>query len=110
MSIGYYSGDPAKLIEDLQALKPTIFPSVPRLFLRVYDSIQSKIKEATGVKATLVQKAIASKLHYLENGSYYTHKIYDTLVFNKMKGIIGGNVRLMITGSAPISQDILKFL
>lgn len=36
---GFYSGDPLKLLEDLIVLKPTIFPSVPRLFNRIYDRI-----------------------------------------------------------------------
>jgi len=37
--MGFYSGDPLKLLDDMQALKPTIFPSVPRLFNRIYDRI-----------------------------------------------------------------------
>lgn len=39
MAIGYYGGDALKLLDDLQELKPTIFPSVPRLFNRIYDKI-----------------------------------------------------------------------
>jgi long-chain acyl-CoA synthetase len=45
-SHGYYSGDPLKLIEDLQTLKPTIFVTVPRILNRVY----SKIKESISTK------------------------------------------------------------
>jgi len=37
--IGYYGGDHLKLLDDLAALKPTLFPSVPRLFNRIYDKI-----------------------------------------------------------------------
>jgi len=40
ISIGYFSGDPLKLLEDLQELKPTLFPSVPRLFNRIADKIK----------------------------------------------------------------------
>jgi long-chain acyl-CoA synthetase len=39
VSIGYYSGDPLKLLDDLAELKPHFFPSVPRLFNRIYDKI-----------------------------------------------------------------------
>jgi long-chain acyl-CoA synthetase len=39
MKIGYYSGDPLKLLDDLKELRPTLFPSVPRLFNRIYDKI-----------------------------------------------------------------------
>lgn len=38
------------------------------------------------------------------------HSIYDKIVFKKFKDILGGNVRLMITGSAPISGEVLDFL
>lgn len=39
MKIGYFGGDALKLLDDLKELKPTIFPSVPRLFNRIYDKI-----------------------------------------------------------------------
>ena len=45
MKIGYYNGDPLKLLDDLKVLQPTAFPSVPRLFNRIYDKIQAGIKE-----------------------------------------------------------------
>lgn len=47
---GYYSGDPLKLLEDLQELKPTIFPSVPRLFNRIYDKIKGGVKDKSTVQ------------------------------------------------------------
>ena len=50
MAIGYYSGDPLKLLDDLKELKPTYFPSVPRLFNRIYDKITSGVKEKSGVQ------------------------------------------------------------
>ena len=48
MQIGYYSGDPLKLLDDLKELKPTAFPSVPRLFNRIYDKITAGAKEKSG--------------------------------------------------------------
>jgi len=46
----------------------------------------------------------------LEKDGSVTHCLYDTLVFNKIKKIMGGKVRLMVSGSAPISSDVLNFL
>ncbi len=110
VKIGLYSGDVQKLKYDLEDLKPTAFASVPRLYNRFYEMIQNEIKKLHGFQRSLVDKAIASKLYYLRTGAYYTHKIYDTLVFNKMKQAFGGKVHLMVTGSAPISRDVIDFL
>ena len=62
------------------------------------------------MKAALVTRAINSKMYYLRRDGAMTHRFYDALVFNKTKALLGGRVRLMITGSAPIATDVLDFL
>lgn len=49
-SMGFYSGDPQKLIEDMQVLKPTVFISVPRLYSRIYDKITQSVAEKSAVQ------------------------------------------------------------
>lgn len=60
-SIGYYQGNPLKLTEDCAKLQPTIFPSVPRLYNKIYGSIKAKMDEAAGCKRWLITNAFASK-------------------------------------------------
>lgn len=108
--VGFYGGDVLKLTEDCQALKPTMFPSVPRLFNRIYDKINAGLKELQGVKGSLAQRAINSKLYYLENNASYEYYAYDKLVCNKFRNILGGRCRIMVTGSAPIDPKVLNFL
>ena len=110
MSCGFFGGNVLKLTEDIAILKPTFFASVPRLFNKFYDKINARLKEKAGAKGWLIQKAIAAKLYYLKNGQGFNHKFYDKVVFSKIKAFLGGNVRMMITGSAPISGDVLDFL
>lgn len=110
MKIGFFGGNVLKLTDDIALLKPTFFPSVPRLFNRIYSKIQDKFKEATGVKGWLINKAVNAKLFYYRNNQGLQHKVYDSLVFNKVKAMLGGKVRIMITGSAPIAPDVLEFL
>lgn len=107
---GFYSGDPLKLMDDMQVLKPTIFASVPRLFTRIYDKILAGVKAQSGTKQWLFNKALSSKLYYLENQGAFTHKFYDTVVFNKLRNLLGGEVQFMLTGSAPIAGDVLNTL
>jgi len=108
--IGFYGGDVMKLKEDLQALKPTIFVSVPWLFNWFYDGMLAKINELKGMKASIAKKGLKAKLKWLEKTGDPTFPFYDKLVFNKFKQALGGKVRFMLTGSAPISKDVINFL
>lgn len=110
VAIGFYQGNPAKLLEDAQLLKPTIFIAVPRIFQRVYEVITTGMSKLGSFKKSLADKAVNSKLQdYRKNGSL-THSIWDRLVFKKSKEALGGRVRIMLTGSAPIEPKILEFL
>ena len=91
-------------------LKPTFFPSVPRLYNKIYGTIQDKFNAADGLKAKLIKKAVETKLENLRSGKGFTHFLYDKLVFAKTKAILGGNVRIMVTGSAPIFKDVMDFM
>jgi len=110
MKCGFFGGNTLKLTEDMQILKPTFFPSVPRLFNKIFGTIQGKLAAATGIKKKLVDKAVSSKMANLHAGKGVTHALFDALVFKKMKAILGGKVRMMITGSAPIAGEVLDFL
>lgn len=98
-----------KLKDDLAILKPTVFVSVPRLYNKFYDAMRSKLSELTGCKGTLAKKALATKLENIEKGQY-THFLYDKLVFNKMKDVLGGRVEVLLSGSAPLAVPVKKFL
>jgi len=109
-TIGFYNGDVQKITSDLHELKPTIFVSVPRLFTRFYEKMQEGLDKLTGVKKTLAAKAVETKLENLKKYGVLQHGIYDTLVFAKMKQAMGGRVRFMLTGSAPIEPRVQDFL
>jgi len=108
-AIGFFQGSPLKLLDDLAALKPTIFPSVPRLLNRIYSKITDTVEATGGLSATLFNMALNSKKEGLKNG-HITHWIWDKLVFSKTKARLGGRVRAIITASAPISPEVLDFL
>lgn len=110
VKIGFFGGDVLKLKEDCAILQPTLFPSVPRLYNRIYGTLTDKFGDATGCKKKLVDSAVSTKLANYENGKGVTHCFYDKLVFSKVKSILGGKIRVMLTGSAPIDGKVLKFL
>uniref|UniRef100_A0A7E4W672 Long-chain-fatty-acid--CoA ligase n=1 Tax=Panagrellus redivivus TaxID=6233 RepID=A0A7E4W672_PANRE len=107
-SVGYYSGDIANLNNDLKALKPTVFPVVPRLLNRFNDLIQKNLAKSGYIAQSVFRYAFEQKRKLLKERIVTTRSIWDKLVFNKIQQEIGGNVRLMVTGSAPIDAGVLE--
>lgn len=104
-SIGYYTGDSRRLMEDIQELKPTIFVSVPRIYCRVFDVFQEKLSKQSKVLQWMVKAATWWKLRNLKNNGTFT-SFLDRFIFKNFKGALGGACRLMATGSAPMESDI----
>uniref|UniRef100_A0A0E0F9H6 Long-chain-fatty-acid--CoA ligase n=1 Tax=Oryza meridionalis TaxID=40149 RepID=A0A0E0F9H6_9ORYZ len=109
VAIGFYQGDNLKLMDDLAALRPTVFPSVPRLYNRIYAAITNAVKESGGLKERLFHAAYNAKRRAIINGRNPS-PMWDRLVFNKIKARLGGRVRLMTSGASPLSADVMEFL
>ncbi|KAG6889706.1 hypothetical protein C0992_004335 [Termitomyces sp. T32_za158] len=107
--IGYFTGDPLRLLEDAQLLRPDFFPSVPRVLNRVYQAAMAG-GNVPGLKGNLFRKAIQVKLDRLHSTGDPTHYFWDKLVFRKIQAVLGGRVKLVTSGSAPISPDVMDFL
>ncbi|SBS84239.1 acyl-CoA synthetase, putative [Plasmodium ovale] len=107
---GYYSGNVQTLIEDIQELKPTLFISVPRLYNRIHERIFNSLKKKSSIIQSLFNKGVDHKVKKLNTNGMPWHFVWDKLLFNKAKKILGGNVRAMLNGSAPISADVVKKL
>jgi len=108
-SAGFYQGDLLTLMDDLAELQPTVFVSAPRLFNRVYDKITQGVAAAGGLKKMLFDRALAAKLAGLPEG-HKTHALWDALVFSKVRMALGGRVRLIFSGSAPLSAEVKEFM
>lgn len=67
-------------------------------------------KDKPYFKQALFNRALVRKQHYLKTKGTYSHKVYDNLVFGKVKALLGGNIRIMVVGSAPIAGDVLDAL
>lgn len=108
-SIGYFSGKIDRLTEDLQLLKPTMLPSVPRVLNRIAGQIQAQM-DAPGLKGKLLTKAVNAKLANYEATGAITHPFWDRLIFRKVRALLGGRVQFILTGSAPCRKDVLSLL
>ncbi|XP_006630837.3 long-chain-fatty-acid--CoA ligase 5 [Lepisosteus oculatus] len=106
--VGFFQGDIKLLPDDMKALRPTVFPVVPRLLNRVYDKVQSGAQ--TPFKKWLLNFAIERKHSEVKQGIIRNDSIWDKLIFHKVQETMGGRVRVMVTGAAPISPSVLSFL
>ncbi len=84
-------------------LHPTIVLGVPLVWRRMKDKIQGQLDASKGFKAKLIKWAFAQKSGTL------SHWLADKLVFRTIRTGLGGRLRILGTGGAPISPDVLKF-
>uniref|UniRef100_A0A674JUT2 Arachidonate--CoA ligase n=1 Tax=Terrapene triunguis TaxID=2587831 RepID=A0A674JUT2_9SAUR len=106
--IGFFQGDIRLLSDDMKALRPTIFPVVPRLLNRMYDKIFSQAD--TPLKRWLLEFAAKRKKAEVQSGIIRNDSLWDKLFFNKIQASLGGCVRMIVTGAAPASPTVLGFL
>ncbi|PIN24046.1 Long-chain acyl-CoA synthetases (AMP-forming) [Handroanthus impetiginosus] len=111
-AIGFWRGDAKLLVEDIGELQPTIFCAVPRVLDRIYSGLQQKISSGGFIKQTVFNFAYALKLRNMRNGVKHTEAspISDKIVFSKVKQGLGGKVRLILSGAAPLASHVEEFL
>ncbi|TMS38193.1 hypothetical protein L596_004969 [Steinernema carpocapsae] len=108
-SVGFYRGQIHQLSEDIQELKPTVFVAVPRVLNRMYDKTMSEVNSSF-LKKTIFDLALRWKKAELKQGIVRNDSLVDQAVFKKVRTALGGRVRLIITGSAPVSENVLDFV
>jgi len=110
--------DPLRVGEALPVVRPTVLPSVPRVYEKIYALAQSRFDEATGSKRKLIDWSLAvgrevSRLEAegaaIPAGLRVKHRIADKLVFSKVREPLGGRLRMAGSGGAPLSKDIAEF-
>jgi long-chain acyl-CoA synthetase len=113
-----FCADPHRLAEALPHVRPTLLPSVPRIFEKVYDATRSAFEQQTGVRRALVAWALRvgrrasvrrSEGKPLPPGLALQHQLAGRLVYSKFKQRLGGRIRLAISGAAPLSVEISEF-
>ena len=109
----YFAESIEKLSDNIKEVKPTVFSVVPRLLEKVYDKIYAKGTELTGIKKKLFFWAIDLGLQYQPygaNGFWYEAKlkIARKLIFSKWKEGLGGNLNVMVSGSAALQPRLAK--
>ncbi len=117
-TIAYWERDPLKIMPNLAELKPTYFPSVPRIFEKIYTMATSAMEKEGGLKKKIFHWAIGvgAKMREVERGGgepgFLLKRQYafaDDKVLSKIRNLFGGKLRLAVSGAAPINPEILRF-
>ncbi|MBA2763472.1 MAG: long-chain fatty acid--CoA ligase [Thermoleophilaceae bacterium] len=112
-TLAYWEKDATKIVANLQEVKPTYFPSVPRIFEKIYtlatnaapDKEQLAKAVAVGLKVRQMQADGQEVPAELQAGFDQA----DEALFKNVRALFGGNIRQCVTGAAPIAQEILEF-
>jgi long-chain acyl-CoA synthetase len=116
--LAYWERDPLKILPNLAEVKPHYFPSVPRIFEKIYTAATAKAEKAGGIQKRIFWWAVGvgQKVRELERQGRQPgpllrlqHKLADRLVLANVRNLFGGNIVEAVTGAAPINPDILRF-
>jgi long-chain acyl-CoA synthetase len=117
-TLAYWHRDPKQIVADVGEIAPTMLPSVPRVFEKIYTAATSRVEAAGGVKAKLFwwavgvgRKVRARAERGGTNGLLLDaqYQLADRLVLQKVRALFGGRIKLALSGAAPIDVDILTF-
>ena len=112
-----FLADPLDVARAIPEVRPTVLPSVPRVYEKVHTAVTASFAEATGVKRRLIdwaldvgrrESAFRRDGRRLPFALALQHRLADRLVFSKVKERLGGRLRLPISGGAPLSKEIAE--
>ncbi|XP_042732310.1 long-chain-fatty-acid--CoA ligase 4 isoform X1 [Lagopus leucura] len=93
---------------DCTVLKPTLMAAVPEIMDRIYKNVMSKVQEMNYIQRTLFKIGYDYKLEQIKRG--YDAPLCNILLFKKVKALLGGNIRMMLSGGAPLSPQTQRFM
>ncbi len=111
-TIAYFGGDTKQIVPELAEIQPTYFPSVPRIFEKIYTLVTSGadpqwLARAVEIGGRVRDAEVAGDL--VPEDVQAEFRQADELMFAKVRGVFGGRVRQAVTGAAPIAPEILRF-
>ncbi len=113
-----YARSAAFLVEDVTALKPTLMIAVPRVFEKIYSRIMSQTNQYGSLKRSLFSWAVRvgearyrllSRNEVVPPRLQRLSRLYDRLIFRKVRQVLGGRLRYVIAGGAPLAAEIGRF-
>ena len=111
-TIAYWEKDPQKIVPNLMELKPTFFPSVPRIFEKIHTLATTsgdprELEQATRVGMAVRHAQLRGEEVPAELQAAFERA--EQALYVNVRNLFGGRVRQAVTGAAPIAPSILEF-
>jgi long-chain acyl-CoA synthetase len=113
-----FCADPYGVADALPVVRPTVFPSVPRVYEKIHTAVVAKLDEATGTRRRLIDWALSVGRRVSDRRQRgeplpallaLQHRVADRLVYSKVKERLGGRFRVGISGGAPLAKNVMEF-
>lgn len=114
----WFSEGLSKMPHELRTIRPTFFLAPPRVWERVYSTISAEIRKRPAAVRRLFYMAIglgSEASRRRQQGKEVPRwmrtslRVFDRLVFSKIRERLGGRMRLAASGAAPLSKDLAEF-
>jgi long-chain acyl-CoA synthetase len=114
-TIAYFGGDPNQIVGELQEIKPTYLPSVPRIFEKVYTLVMASQPPETQAQMKAAAQLGMKVRDMVAHGQPVPPELQekfdkaDESLFKNVRSVFGGRVQHAVSGAAPIAPEILEF-
>lgn len=114
-----YAESLEKLVDNLQIVKPTVMIAVPRIFEKIYSAIMEQVNHSSLFEKQAFKYAVKVAEKYFSKidkdlsptaSEILEYKMVSKVVFAKIYKRFGGRIRYFVSGGAPLSPEIIKFL
>ena len=113
-----FLADPLRTAAELPRVRPTVFPSVPRMYEKIHDAVVDRLESGSAAKRRIARWALSvgyrvSRLRQAKQPVpallAAQHRLADRLVYSQVKARLGGRLRIANAGGAPLGRDVAEF-
>ena len=105
----YFADDIKKVGALMREIKPTVMTLVPRLLEKVYAKMHSSIEDQSSFKQKILTRAFKRAISKVPGKASLSDKIYEKLVYSKLREALGGNLEMLIVGGSALSESMEHF-
>jgi long-chain acyl-CoA synthetase len=117
-TLAFWGGDPKRIVDELGEIRPTHFPSVPRIYEKIHTAVLGEAAEQSVLKRGVFRWALREGSRFsaaVRSGAQpgplrrLRHRAADRLVLSRVRSVFGDRLVFAMCGAAPIGAEILEF-